>query len=228
MKLNNLKYLFFAAIFASTHAYAALPSGVEGARGQIRIEPSLFYGFGTENHKVGMTTEGDDITISGGGGFGGGVAVGYGIQERIDVDLAFNLQNSSLRPSVNNASGNFMRKIILATGKYKLPLNPESCFKLGAGFGYYIPDEMDIDFTDAGGSKVSFKYKNAVGFHLTFDYERVFGRKSSWSAGLRYANVKYGADGVTVMGLTYPAETVSDEYNPLDGGSFDFIFAVKF
>ncbi len=202
----------------------------ESTKGQIRVEPALFIGFGLKSHKVGVTTTGDDITISGGGGFGYGLTIGYGLQDRIDIEGTIGLQNSSLNPKVSNASGEFSRKFLLITGKRKFPFGWQSlsAYKIGVGLGYYLPGSMELDFTQLGYNKESVDYKNGTGFHITFDYEALFNQKTSWSLGLRYAHVSYKADSITIGSYIFPAEFISDDYNPLNGGTIDMIFALKF
>ncbi len=124
--------------------------------------------------------------------------------------------------------GKFISKFLLITGKRKIPIDWQSLFKIGVGLDYYFPGSMELDFTQLGYSKESVTYKNGTGFHITFDYEKLFNKRTSWTIGLRYAHVSYNADSITIGSYTFPAEFVSADYNPLNGGTIDMIFALKF
>ena len=77
-----------------------------------RIEGSFLFGLGMEDHEVGKTTDNDPVNISGGGGLGGILILGYGLSSQWDLSLGFGIQYSSLTPQVKNAEGSFQRTII--------------------------------------------------------------------------------------------------------------------
>ena len=196
---------------------------------KIRIEPSLFYGFGSANNKVGSTIDGRDVNISGGGGCGYGITGGYCGSGALDVDLTVDSQNSVLIPKLDNGSGDFRRTGVLLTAKYKLPLKKSyQHIKFGAGAGYYFPNALAIDLTPAGMSKQEVSYNGSAGVHFTLDFENYFGKSSSWSVGMRYNMVEYKANKFVNNSVTLPVDLLKDQYRNLSGDGLDFIFALMF
>ncbi len=170
-----------AAEIARADSDAATPGPVErvDTQGAFRIEGSFFGGAGLKDHVVGTAVrEGDatdtkDITISGGGGIGGGLTIGYGLGPSFELDVTVSLHESSLSIDVANADGSFPRTAFRGTAKYKIPITAMSLIKLGGGAGYYLPGDLDLDFSDSqGGEHLVFGYDAAAGFHVGGEYEK--------------------------------------------------------
>ncbi|MGA1840607.1 MAG: hypothetical protein ACMUIU_08275 [bacterium] len=195
---------------------------------RFRLEPSFFVGIGTDKIDVGITTTGENVSISGGGGVGGALTLGYGFYEKLDIDLTFGYQHSGLSKDVDNADGSFDRTFLLGTLKYKIPVYSSGQVKFGGGIGYYMPDELDLDLSQVpNGSHDIIKYDNAIGFHITAEYEGFFSSYEwSWIVGIKYYYVTYDADSCTSDGISFPVNFLRDEIRKLDGSGFDFSIAI--
>lgn len=100
---------------------------------QYYLELTGAFGIGFDDVDVGVTTGGDTISISGGGGLGFAAGLGYGLSSQWDLDFHLGFQASVLRPSVSNADGSFTRSFLLATLKRKVPTSENGEFKFGLG-----------------------------------------------------------------------------------------------
>lgn len=91
-----------------------------------------------------------------------------------------------------------------------------------------MPDKLDLDGSQVpGGSHDIIKYDNAIGFHITAEYEGFFSsNKWSWIVGVKYYHVTYDANSCTRNGISVPVDFYIDEIRELDGSGFDFIIAV--
>ncbi|RKY36115.1 MAG: hypothetical protein DRP78_04470 [Candidatus Omnitrophota bacterium] len=190
---------------------------------RYRIEPCFFCGFGFDDIDLGETIDGDTVTLSAGGGYGFGASIGYGINRDFDFDFTVGWQQSSLSPDVNNAEGIFERNIFLATLKYKVPMsNRKQQFKFGIGLGLYHSGEFDVNTTQAAGEHTIINYDDAIGFHITAEYEMFFDRDWSWLVGVKYYDVDYDAGAVKVDGISYAPGLLIDEMQTIDGGGVNF------
>lgn len=200
--------------------------------GKWRVEGVLLVGAGLEDHLVGKTSDNKDVNISGGGGVGGSINAGYGLTCAFDLSVGLGIQNSSLQPQVENAEANFQRTIIFATIKYRIPVAEKGQIKLGAGPGYYIPGDFDLDMSSVPDGKHGiFKYESSIGFHFIAEYEGFFSEKYSWTAGLKYNSASYHLKSVTVDGVSSPLDVlqseVKDEMGKLDGGGVNLTLSVN-
>ena len=202
-------------------------------QGRLRIGAMFLVGFGLEDHLVGKTTEDKDINISGGGGIGGVLILGYGISSDIDLSAGFGLQQSSLRPNVENAEGDFTRTSLTATVHYRLPIATKGLLRFGTGIGYYMPDDLDLDMSKVTeGAHNIFSYKSNVGFHIIAEYEGFFNEKFSWTAGLQFNSVSYDIESAQSNGISIPIDEVPqetmDEIGELNGNSIDLILSLNY
>jgi len=190
---------------------------------KLRLQLEGYAGFGLDSITVGETSNGDAVKISGGGGFGGGATLGYGLSRSFDIDATFGAQVSGLMPAVENATGTFGRTFLLATVKYKIPFRENLQWKFGVGAGYYMAGKLDINIDQGilnGGHGVV-DYKNATGFHATGELEIALQRNLVLAVGLKYYNVEYKADTATFNGISVPASSLSDEYRNFNGDGVD-------
>lgn len=194
---------------------------------RFRVGLSLFVGGGTDKIDVGETTTGETISISGGGGNGGAIILGYDLSSKLDIDLTAGTQQSLLSPPVVNAAGSFDRKLLLATLRYKIPFSHTGQFKVGGGIGYYSSGELDIDASQIpGGGHNIYKYDDATGFHITAEFESSFSPNWSWMIGAKYCNVSYDVKSCTSNGVSIPVTFLTDEVRSVDGSGFDLIIAM--
>jgi len=190
---------------------------------KLRLQFEGALGVGLDSSKVGVTTGGDDVKISGGGGAGFGVSLGYGISRSFDIDCTLGVQFSGLQPAVDNADGSFTRSFLLATAKYKVPIRENLQLKFGLGAGYYMAGELDVDIDPGvlGGGHWVVDYKNAVGVHATGELEIALRSNLMLAVGLKYYMVTYKADKATVNGVSQPVSSLKDEYREFNGDGVD-------
>ena len=182
-------------------------------------------------HEVGVTTDNKTITISGGGGLGFNLILGYGLSPVWDLGLGLGIQQSSLMPEVENASGDFTRFTITANFKYHILVSSSGMINLGGGIGYYVAGDLDLDLSAvAGGEHDIFTYDSAPGFHVLTEYEGFFNAHFSWLMGLKYTQVGFDLQAVQSNGTTIPLEVLpeatKDQLSRLDGSAIDFTFSV--
>jgi hypothetical protein len=190
---------------------------------KLRLQLEGYLGVGLDSNKVGTTTGGEDVKISGGGGFGGGATLGYGLSRSVDIDGTLGFQVSGLYPAVENATGTFGRTFLLATVKYKIPLRENLQWKFGVGVGYYMGGKLDIDIDQGilnGGHRVV-DYKNTTGFHATGELDIALQRNLMLAVGLKYYKVDYKADTTTFNGISQPVSSLPSEYRDLKGDGVD-------
>ena len=190
---------------------------------KLRLQLEGYMGMGLDSSKVGETSNGDDVKISGGGGFGYGATMGYGLSRSIDIDGTFGFQASGLYPAVKNAEGYFARTFLLATVKYKVPIRENLQWKFGLGAGYYMAGKLDIDIdpgiTGAGHTIVD--YKNAPGVHATGELEVALQRNLMLAVGLKYYRVTFKADKASFNGASEPVSSLPDEFREFKGDGVD-------
>ena len=192
----------------------------------FKLQLDVFFGFGTTNILIGKTTNNDDINISGGGGVGGTLSLIYAVTEQIEVALSAGTQESSLSKKLDNGEGHFRRTMLLATVKDKIGLTSDAILKIGAGVGYYIPGDLDIDASKvSGGAHNVFSYKPKVGFHGVAEVEVQMSESFSLGMGIKYYSVKYDIDTFKSDGRSYPTSWITgsdrDKVLKLDGSGFD-------
>jgi hypothetical protein len=196
-----------------------------------KLEGRVLVGVGLDDHLVGETSGGDEITISGGGGMGIQGLFCYDLSPRLEGSLGLGYMVSSMMPEVENASGTFGRLFIDATLKYRLILTTRAVMKLGAGAGYYLPGDMDLDTREvAGGAHNIYGYDSAPGFHVMGEYERSINERFSWVIGLRGSFVSYDLNSASSDGMEVPLsmvpQEIMDELGSLDGGAVDITFSI--
>ena len=178
------------------------------------------------------TTDNKDIKISGGGGIGGALILGYCLTREFDLSVGFGIQNSSLQPKVENAEGDFLRTIIFDTVKYRIPVATKGLLRFGVGAGYYNPGDLDLDMSKVpeGGHNI-YSYESSVGFHITAEYEGFISEKTSWTAGLKYYNVTYNLETAKSDGLSIPIallpNEIKDEIGELNGSGVNLTVSLN-
>jgi len=192
--------------------------------GKFRVQPYLSFGRGLEKIEIGTTTDGDTVSISGGGGAGIGIAAGYGLSRNIDIDLTFGYAETLMTPAVENADGSFDRTFLLVTLKYRIPVSNRFHIKLGAGAGYYIPGELDLDLSQGGGPHDIIRYENAAGAHAVAEFEFFFNQNLAINAGLKYYSVTYKESSGARDGI--PGYFTGGQIERLDGSGFDFMLSL--
>lgn len=162
-----------------------------GGRGRFGI--SLLVGAGIQDHFVGLTTDGDDITLSAGGGIGFALTGGYGLSPKWDIEVSAGHQVSVITPSVSNGDGEFNRDFLRATLFYKMPFTRVTQWKIGAGIGAYLGGEWEEDI---GPDEIT-EYDDALGFHVAGEFEVVVAERLYFAAGIKYYYVTYETNAAT-------------------------------
>jgi len=170
-----------------------IPQIISMEKPKSRIGLSMGGGLGFEKVDLFVDENGDDVTLSTGGGFAIGAEAGHTFSKNFDLSLYMYYQSSSLSRTLSNASASFERMNVLITPALIIPIKGGDYFhfKLGGGIGGYLLGNMDIDASKAGGSVYKYKYNPAFGFHGSFIFHSHFSERGSWNMGLRYYNVKY-------------------------------------
>ena len=195
--------------------------------GRMKLFLQAGYGVGFDSIDVGTTTSGDRVSISGGGGGALDLGIGYGLSPMLDLDVEIGGEVSTLTPAVANADGTFTRSYLLATVKRKLPTSDTGQFKVGVGLGAYMNGELDVDARNAGGFHDIIKYKNALGVHLTGEFERFVAPSTSFHVGMKMYFVTYKADSATSNGVPYSADALPGDVKDLNGSGLDFLVGVS-
>jgi len=169
------------------------PQVISTEKPASRIGLSMGGGFGFENVDLFIDEDGDDVTLSTGGGFSIGAEAGHAFGKFFDLSLNMHYQVSSLSRSLKNASASFERMNILLTPAFIIPVKGGDYyhFKLGGGIGVYAFGDMDIDASKLGASVYKYKYNTALGLHGSFIFYSHFSDRGSYNIGLRLYNVKY-------------------------------------
>jgi hypothetical protein len=159
-----------------------------------RMGLNMNMGYGFEQITMAYLSNGQQSSISFGGGFEMGLNYGYQIHKYLDlsVDLAFAL--NFLAPTLINGEVLFSRGKVGITPSLVLPFRGRDFmqFKIGAGLNYQIAPEMEIDLSALqGGYQAKGKYENAFGYHFNLAYEMHYSSRFSVGFGLRYTDVKY-------------------------------------
>ncbi len=205
----------------SPPAVEALPP--VNTAGKTRLYLTGALGLGFDHVDVGVTTSGEQVRISGGGGFGVGFGLGFGLSPDFDLDFDLGVQASAISPPVSNANGSFTRSYVLATIKRKIPTSESGQFKIGLGLGSYSGGKLDIDTRDAGGFHDVVKYKNALGFHMAGEFERFIGQTTSINLGAKMYFVKYQANSWTRNDVAFPVNSLKSDVKDFSGNGVDFV-----
>jgi hypothetical protein len=182
--------------------------------------------FGSAINPVAVLTlnNGEESTIGFGGGYTLGIQYAYRFDKKLDLAVDINYQFSSLSPDVDNASVSFGRLNIWATPSLYVPLNKRGMLnlKLGAGLNYNFVPTLKFDFTELGSIKDTWKYKEALGYHVQIIFQFYNSDLLSLDLGLRYVGVKYEFKS---GGFSYPSDI---SLQKPDGSAIDLLMGIAF
>ena len=223
-------------------AQPAAPTGDDSAASTVahsrwQVEATFVAGGGLDSRDVFVTEEGDDVTLSAGGG--GGLQLGIRLQlsSLLLSSLGMEYVASSLSQPLKNATGSFDRLVIRAGLHYSIPLRTTGFINVGGGIGAYLEGLMDVD-----GSKVPdgahniYTYKPATGIHLAAEFTQPLpqlqwlNRRWSWAIGLRYTSVQYDLRKMTMDGINIPLELLpaqlEKDVDGIKGDSIDLTLSL--
>lgn len=190
---------------------------------------SLFAGSGLDEIELFKTSDDDIATISGGGGYGVGIDLGFLVTSRFEITANLEYEGSSLSKNLNNADASFTRYYINGGFKFIIPTNSENiCWKIGGGAGYYIPNTLNIwweSIPNTPDDDVDIEYNPSIGYHGIGEFEMMF-PPNSWSMviNITYYYVTYDYSSVSSQNV---AILDISEYEVLDGSTVNFGVAVK-
>lgn len=170
------------------------------------------FGLGVENKEIFETEDGDESTLSAGGGLFIGTGLYYITEKNIKFGSTFYYQASELRPPLENASSSFKRLVITPEIKFPIELVINRNLNIGGGYGFYLNGKMNIDATEIAGFSTNTEYENTGGLHLLFEYEEHYER-GFLTAGIKYYNVEY------------EYKSGAPIFESLNGSGFDFYFS---
>jgi len=187
----------------SISAYPAIHNGsmreLDGsnrplARPADRFGINVAIGGGLVNHNVITLDNGEESSISYGGGIGFGVKYGHEFTRNFDMAIDLDYRSSSLRPTVSNGTVSFDRFLVGITPAYIIPIDGGDAMriKVGAGPDFYFYNALDWKTSKiSGGFNDKWLYKSTYGFHVSANYEMNFSESWSVNYGLKYYYVNY-------------------------------------
>lgn len=156
----------------------------------LAIPISFGFGLGMRNHELFVTTEGDEVNLSAGGGLFIGSGLYAVTPKNIKIGTSFFYQVSNLRPVLENASASFKRIVITPEVKFPIFLKKDKYLNIGGGLSFYLNGKLKVDASETDGVKFASKYKNTSGIHFLVDYEEIM-PKGLINIGLKYYSTKY-------------------------------------
>jgi hypothetical protein len=199
------------------------PIAEDGKRSRLGL--IVGFGFGFESIALFGLQNGDDVTLSTGGGFSMGGQYAFDITRKINLSLDCFYEESTLSTSLSNGDGTFDRMGVTVTPAYIIPIRGGYQYRImaGAGAGLYCFGTMFVDQSQVGGTKYTLKYYTAPGFHLSMVFHAKFKPHTGMSFGIKYYNVQYKfTDDGNPVQPTDPAFL-----NP-NGSGLDFTFGYHF
>lgn len=188
----------------------------EWIRPKHRIGLNIDAGGGVNNIPVAQTTDGRDVNLTFGKQFLIGLRYANQFHKHFEYALDLSYENSSLSPNINNGKMNFKRTSVSATPFYILPIRDGYFMRLkfGAGLDYYIMPKLNIEMSNLMGLSDTWRYDNALGYHIAAIFELLTGKNFSIDYGLKWTDVNYKFG--TSIFANYPT---SDELIKPKGGS---------
>jgi len=191
-----------AILVDSTFAKPAIYSGLMRnlndytpmVRPKNRIGFNMAVGFGFDQIPVLEMENGEESNLSYGGGFGFSVRYGYELTKLLDLAFDLSYQFSELSPTVKNGSVNFSRGIFSVTPSFIIPIKGGelSRIKLGGGLDAYFGNSLDMKLSRIqDGFNDTFKYKSAMGYHISGVFEWNAMDRWSYTYGLKWYRVGY-------------------------------------
>jgi hypothetical protein len=196
----------------------------------FRISFISIAGFGFGKIPLGETEQGDDVTISAGGGMGLGFEAGYTINGLFELSAAYVYKSAELSVVVDNASGNFEHGNFMLTGKFISKIKAKSSLNYGGGLGLLNAGSMDLDFSKvADGERYVFKYNTAVGFHVLGEFQHRFTQKWSIIGGFTVYGGNYNhLKSFKAGSVSVPVNLAPTDFQNLKGSGIDIYAKISF
>lgn len=192
-------------------------------------------GSGLDWHVVGQTTEGDDVSISAGGGIGIQLVAGSNLLRYFRIEGSFGYESAGLDMELENGSGSFGRTHLGGSAYLRIPVGEKSTLNLGGGMAEKGSPDLDLDFSSSriyGAAHNIYHYNTGQCTHWDVVWEYYPDRIMSISVGLRYEIVEYELESLTSNGVSYPLDMldpeVRNEYELLDGSGVDLLLGFTY
>lgn len=188
-----MKTRIFLIAFIGVLAFQNINGQYRSKNYKASVGAFMGAGFGFESFPIFYDENGDEITLSTGGGLAGGLDIGYDILNSLNLSMQIFYQGSSPSKALKNASGSFNRMGITITPAFIIPIKGGNKYRLmpGAGAGFYTMGTMKVDATEIGGEEMTFKYESTIGFHVSLMFQINFSPRSTLGTGLKYYNIAY-------------------------------------
>jgi hypothetical protein len=196
----------------------------------FRISFISIAGFGFDKIHLGVTEQGDDVTISAGGGMGLGFEAGYTFNGLFELSAAYVYKYGELSVVVDNASGYFEHGNFMLTGKFIARIKAKSSLNYGGGLGLLNAGTMDLDFSKVtDGERYVFKYNTAVGYHVLAEFQHRFTQKWSLIAGFTIYGGNYNhMKSFTARSVSVPVNLAPPDFQNLNGSGLDIYAKISF
>ncbi len=194
-------------------------------RAARRFSVSVISGAGFTDKPIVYLNNGDEATISAGGGVGIGLKYGYEINRFFDLSFEYNYHYSMLMPNVKNANVSFSNSSIAITPSLIIPYadGDVTRFRLGAGIDKYFGENLNLKTSQlAGGLDHKFNYTSNIGTHINFVYETNLTKTWSMNLELIYHNINFD------FKPSVPGEQVDPNFNKMDGSGIDLNIGVSY
>jgi len=194
---------------------------------QKRMSFILGGGVGFEKMPLFESENGEEITLSTGGGVALVAEYGYELNPGFDISVNAFYQSSTLSQSISNGNATFNRYGFSVTPAKVFPLKGEKYQKkrLGGGLGYYLSGTIDYEASNAGGEDLILNYSPALGFHGSFVYESLISDKAAFFIGIKLYSVNYKYTSANSTGV--PLDRKSSDPNG-SGLDFNFGYSILF
>jgi len=220
----------------SIYAYSVIQKGslkeMDKGIGSLHLleeRIGLYVGYGAGLHSIPMITsmDGEEASISFGGGYVIGVEYSRELSRYTDIEADLAFQKSELQPYVEDVKISFQRVIISVSPSFVLPMNKDNTWrlKLAGGGDYYIGTHLNINCAKlSNGFDDKWDYSDPFGFHFSVGFEMNLSDKWSLHYGAKWYTVHY-----SFKSGEYYYPTDKDLKNP-DGSGVDFFcgFAYHF
>jgi len=176
-------------------------------------------GIGLKNIDMLVSTDGDDSSISFGGGLQLGAEYGVELNSLLDIGIQANYMLASLAPPLKNAEIDFSRFHLAFRPSLIIPFEGgfKSRLKLGPGLDYYFSATMSLETNKIdGGFNGDWNYSNSLGWHIALIYEYTINRSFMYTFGLRYSGTKYAYENSNSFHVPLHNDLLNGNGNSID------------
>jgi len=113
---------------------------------KFSIGGSIFAGGGSEKYDLFKTSDGDEASLSPGGGFGLDIVFGFLIIPKLEIDINAAFQSSSVSKNLDNADASFSRFYISSSLKLVIPSKKNNqAWKIGGALVITYPSIYELN-----------------------------------------------------------------------------------